>query len=241
MNTLTEKVQLSGITRHVYKTMGRAIADYGMLSDRDRVLVAVSGGIDSLSLLKLFMMRKVRIPIDFEIVACFVDTNFIKIEKDRLINYFNANGIKYAIKEVSIAEESVNCFWCSWNRRKALFETARECKCNKLALGHNLDGINETILMNMFFNGEITTMTPKVELFTGTLTIIRPLCYLEKTKITEFFKQFDFPDTQYKCAYGEDSKRRVAREIIKSLYEKHPFVKKNIFCSLKRIRKNYLL
>jgi len=241
MDILTERVELIGIMRYVYKTMGRAISDYGMLKDKDRVLVAVSGGLDSLSLLKLFVMRKARIPIDFEIVACFVDTNFIKVDKDILINYFNLNGIEYVTKEMSIAKDEINCFWCSWNRRKALFETAREYKCNKLALGHNLDDINETTLMNMFFNGEITTMPPKVELFEGALTVIRPLCYIEKSKIEEFSRQFDFPDTQYKCPYGQDSQRHAIGEIIEKLHEKYPFVKKNIFCSLKRIRKDYLV
>ncbi len=241
MDTLTERVELTGIARYVYKAMGRAISDYGMLKDKDRVLVAVSGGLDSLSLLKLFIMRKARIPIDFEIVVCFVDTNFIKVDKDMLISYFNSSGIQYAVKELALAKESINCFWCSWNRRKALFETAREHKCNKLALGHNLDDINETTLMNMFFNGEITTMPPKVELFNGALTVIRPLCYIEKEKIEDFSGQFDFPDTQYKCPYGQESQRYAIKEIIEKLHEKYPFVKKNIFCSLKRIRKDYLV
>ena len=241
MDTLAERVELVGIARYVYKTMGRAICDYGMLKDKDRVLIAVSGGLDSLSLLKLFVMRKARIPIDFEIVACFVDANFTKVDKNILIKYFDANAIKYVTKEMTIPKEEISCFWCSWNRRKALFETAREYKCNKLALGHNLDDINETTLMNMFFNGEITTMPPKVELFEGALTVIRPLCYIEKSKIEEFSRQFDFPDTQYKCPYGQESQRHAIKEIIEKLHEKYPFVKKNLFCSLKRIRKDYLV
>ncbi|MDP2922451.1 MAG: ATP-binding protein [Candidatus Omnitrophota bacterium] len=79
MRTLEEKIELKGIIRYVYKTMGKAIADCNMLSEGDRILIGVSGGIDSLSLLKLFQMRRERIPIDFEIMACFVDTNFIKV------------------------------------------------------------------------------------------------------------------------------------------------------------------
>jgi tRNA 2-thiocytidine biosynthesis protein TtcA len=241
MDILAERVELIGITRYVYKTMGHAMADYGMLKEGDRVLVAVSGGLDSLSLLKLFVMRKARIPIDFEIVACFIDTNFIKVDKDILIDYFKANAIEYAVKQMTIPKNEINCFWCSWSRRKLLFETAREYNCNKLALGHNLDDINETTLMNMFFNGEITTMPPKVELFKGALTVIRPLCYIEKEKIEEFSRQFDFPDTQYQCPYGQESQRYVVKEIIEQLNRKHPFVKTNIFRSLKRIRKDYLL
>ena len=123
MNTLTEKVELKGIIKHVYKAMGQAIADYGMLSDGDKVLVAVSGGLDSLSLLKLFQMRQARIPIDFEIVACFVETDFIKVNTQTVIDYFNSIGVKYVIKNIQIKRDDINCFWCSWNRRKALFVT----------------------------------------------------------------------------------------------------------------------
>lgn len=241
MDILAERVELVGITRHVYKTMGHAMADYGMLKDKDRVLIAVSGGLDSLSLLKLFVMRKARIPIDFEIVACFIDTNFIKVDKNILIDYFKANGIEYTVKGMTIPKDEISCFWCSWSRRKLLFETAREYKCNKLALGHNLDDINETTLMNMFFNGEITTMPPKVELFNGALTVIRPLCYIEKSKVEEFSSQFDFPQTQYQCPYGQESQRQAVKEIIEQLHKKHPFIKTNIFRSLKRIRKDYLV
>lgn len=241
MSILIRKRESSGIVRYAYKTMGKAIADYGMLADGDRVLIAVSGGSDSLSLLKLFQMRKARIPIDFEIVACFVDTNFIKIDKSVLFDYFNSNGIRYITKELLLDESEVNCFWCSWNRRKLLFEAASEYKCNKLALGHNFDDINETILMNMFFNGEITAMPPKVELFKGEITIIRPLCYLEKEKIEVLAKQLDFPNTQYNCPHGDISQRKAVREVIERLYQNYPFIKKNIFKSLRRIRMDYLV
>jgi tRNA 2-thiocytidine biosynthesis protein TtcA len=241
MSRSTEKIELKGIIRHVYKTMGRAAADFGMVKDGDRVLIAVSGGLDSLLLLKLFKERKARIPIDFEIAACFVDTNFIKIDKKALKSYVESLGIEYIEKELTIKKEEINCFWCSWSRRKILFETARDGNFNKVALGHNLDDIAETTLINLFFNGEISTMKPKVELFGGRLTVIRPLCYLEKKKITEAAAGFSFPDTQYDCPYGKRSERRAVKEIIEKLETAHPDIKKNIFGALGRIRKDYLL
>lgn len=236
-----EKTELRGIVRYVYKTMGHAIADYHMLTDKDRLLIAVSGGMDSLSLLKLFQMRQARIPIDFEILACFIDTDFIKVDKQLLLDYFDACAIPYVVKRLTLGEGEVNCFWCSWNRRKLLFETAREHNCNKISFGHNLDDIIETTLMNLLFNGEISTMKPKVELFGGQITVIRPLCYLEKRLISRFASQFSFPDTQYECVYGKDSGRAAVQDLIKNLQKHCRGVKKNIFYSLTRIRQEYLL
>jgi tRNA 2-thiocytidine biosynthesis protein TtcA len=237
-----EKIEFKGIVKYAYKEMGRAIADYKMLSNGDKVLIGLSGGIDSLSLLTLFKMRQQRIPIDFEIMACFVDSDFIKVDKQSLIDYCNSLEVKLIIKELKLDKDEINCFWCSWNRRKIIFETAAQYHYSKIALGHNLDDSAETILLNLFFNGEISAMKPKVELFKGKLTIIRPLVYLDKKKITYLGRQgLYLPVSQYQCAYGKDSKRALAKDIIKKLEKDYPFVKKNIFGAMGRIRKDYLL
>ncbi|MCF7887801.1 MAG: hypothetical protein K9L76_00830, partial [Candidatus Omnitrophica bacterium] len=160
-----EKIKLRGKIRNVYKQMGKAIYNYKMLSQGDKVLVAVSGGADSLALLKLFLMRKRRVLFDFKIIACFVDTNFIKTDKNVLIKYFKDNGVDYIIKSLEIEEKDRNCFWCSWSRRKILFETAKALGCNRIALGHNLDDITETILMNIFFFAQISSAPPALDMF----------------------------------------------------------------------------
>ncbi|UCG35098.1 MAG: tRNA 2-thiocytidine(32) synthetase TtcA [Candidatus Omnitrophota bacterium] len=236
-----EKVNLKGVAKYCYKAMGKAIADYHMLSEGDRILVAVSGGKDSLSLLKLFQMRKTRIPIDFEIVACFVDTNFIHVDRDVLVDYFKSCGIECVVKDLMLDEDNINCFWCSWNRRKLLFETAREFNCNKLALGHNMDDIVETILMNFFFRGEIGTSPPALDLFEGEIKVIRPLCYIQKKEVLNFASEFPFPDTHYECDYGKDSSREYVKKMIHDLEKECPFVKKNIFRALRRVKQGYLL
>lgn len=235
------KVKLRGKVRTVYKQMGKAIYDYKMLAPEDRVLVAVSGGADSLALLKLFLMRKRRVPFDFEIIACFVDTNFVKVDKDALIKYFKDNGINYLIKELKIKEESRNCFWCSWSRRKILFETAKRFSCNKIALGHNLDDITETILMNMFFFSQISSAPPALDMFSGRVKLIRPLAYLKKKDILDFARQLLLPFASHSCVYGEGTRREKVKNLIKDLEGICPQVKKNIFRSLGKIRKDYLV
>jgi tRNA 2-thiocytidine biosynthesis protein TtcA len=145
------------------------------------------------------------------------------------------------IKELELDQDSLNCFWCSWNKRKMLFKAARQYNCNKLALGHNLDDITETILMNICFFAEVSSSPPSLEMFGGDIRLIRPLCYLQKREILEFASCFDFPDMHYECPYGISSRRQFMKEIIKTLEKDCPGVKKNIFRSLRKIRQDYLV
>lgn len=238
---MKEKIEFKGPVRYVYKKMGRAIADYSMLSAGDKVLVGVSGAPDSLALLELFRMRKQRIPIHFDFIACFIETDFVKADKEALRTHFEDAGFSYVFKTLADAGEGDNCFWCTIGARKILFEVAREHGCNKIALAHNLDTIAETTLKNLFFKGEIGTMKPKIELFDGSLSIIRPLCYLNREEIAQFISYFIFPDTKYCCLCGKDLQREKVMEMIKDLSLQYPFLKKNIFGALGRIRKDYLL
>ncbi|RKY33457.1 MAG: hypothetical protein DRP68_02285 [Candidatus Omnitrophota bacterium] len=236
-----KKIPLKGVVKYVYKRMGKAILDYNMIEKNDKILVAVSGGSDSLSLVKLLKMRKRRVPIDFQILACFVDTDFIKIDKKALLDYLERESIPFVVKKMELKNSNVSCFWCSWNRRKVLFQTAQEFHCNKVALGHHLDDIVETILMNLLFFGEVSAMKPKIELFEGRLTIIRPLCYIEKKDLINFANRLNLDYTNYRCSYGKDSRRELIKAIIKKTEESCPYVKKNIFNALKNIKTDYLI
>ena len=239
-NTKKDNIRLRGVIKYVYKKMGKAILDYSMIGPKDKVLVAVSGGMDSLSLLKLFIMRKKRVPINFEFIACMVSTDFTKVDTNAVINFFNENNIPFLIKELKLNDSDINCFWCSRNRRKILFETAKEEGCNKIALGHNLDDITETIMMNLVFFGEVSSMKPKISLFNGQLDIIRPLCYIAKRNIDNFAAKLELPFTNYKCSHGKDTRRGLIKNIIKTIEKDCPAAKNNIFNALKNIKKDYL-
>ena len=237
-----DKIRLKGVVRQVYKKAGKAIHDYSMIRHKDRILVGVSGGKDSLSLLKMLLMRKAHIPIDFDIVACFVEVNFGASRRAILEDYFSKEAVQYTIKQLDLDHRDINCFWCSWNKRKILFTTAREYNCNKIALAHHLDDIIETILMNLFFHGEVSSMKPKIELFGGGLTIIRPFAYLEKAQIERFHSQLGLVDTGHQCPYALDTKRAVVKKTISQLEKEFPHIKKNIFRSLqkRKIKEDYL-
>jgi tRNA 2-thiocytidine biosynthesis protein TtcA len=162
-----------------------------------------------------------------------------------LAGYFKKMGIDYHIEKIDIlkgkSRKEISCFWCSWNRRKALFETAVRLGCAKIALGHHMDDIVETVLLNLFFQGEISAMCPKQELFKGKITIIRPLAYVEEDLIREFAKELDFPHHKCACPNSITSKRTKVENIIKDLEKISPDIKKNIFRSVKRVKQDYLL
>lgn len=237
---------LQGIEFYISKRVGKAITDYEMLSDGDKIAVAVSGGKDSLTLLRLLNDRKSFVPIKYELLAVHIDLGYPCQHPKILAEYFKNLGIDYHIEKVNILKagqtrKDISCFWCSWNRRKALFEVADRFGCNKVALGHHKDDIVETILLNLFFHGEISAMSPKQELFNGKIIIIRPLTYVEEDMIKRFAKEADFPHQKCVCPNSITSHRTKITDIIKGLKQACPDVKTNIFRSVKRIKKEYLL
>ncbi len=236
---------IQGQEYYISKRMGKAITDYDMLSEGDKIAVAVSGGKDSLTMLKVLNDRRTFVPIKYEIIAVHIDMGYSTQHSRRLEKYFKNLGVGYQIEKVDILKgkkpKDITCFWCSWNRRKALFEAADRLGCSKVALGHHLDDIIETILLNLFFQGEISAMSPKQELFKGKITLIRPLAYVEEDLIRRFSKTLDFPPHRCACPNLDTTNRARMKGIIRDLKRICPDVKKNIFRSVKRIKKDYLL
>jgi tRNA 2-thiocytidine biosynthesis protein TtcA len=230
----------------ISKKVGQAISDYGMLQDKDKIIVAVSGGKDSLTLLKMLKYRQTFVPIRFDIMAVHIDLGYPCMHPKLLGNFLEKQGINYHIEKVDIlrgkTRADITCFWCAWNRRKALFQVADKMGYNKVALGHHFDDIVETVLLNLFYQGQISAMKPLQELFDGKITIIRPLAYVEEKEIIKFTRlSGDFPHEKCSCPNSVDSKRTMIEKVIKEVSRGCPHVKKNIFKSVKRIKQDYLL
>lgn len=236
---------LQGAEFYISKRVGKAIIDYNMLSDGDKIAVAVSGGKDSLTLLRVLNDRKRFVPIKYELLAVHIDMGYPCQHPKILAEHFKKMGINYHIEKIDILQgktrKDISCFWCSWNRRKALFEVANRFGCTKVALGHHKDDIIETVLMNLFFHGEISAMSPKQELFNGKIILIRPLAYVDEDLIVRFAKSADFPHHKCVCPNSLTSNRTKISNIIKDLKKVCPDVKTNIFRSIKRIKEDYLL
>jgi len=229
------------------KKVGQAIRDYRMINKGDRIAVAVSGGQDSFSLLKILTSKTVVKSLGFKPVALHIETDIGSTRKEMrgfLSGIFEELGLEYHFGAADIVKtsqkEEINCFWCSWVRRKRIFEMADRLNCNKVALGHHKDDIIETLLLNLFYNGEISTMNPNQSMFDGRLHIIRPLCYLQKNEISEFAQALKFQKEDCSCSYGDISKRRVVREVITKVAGTSRTVKTNLFKAPSRIRSEYL-
>ena len=229
------------------KRIGEAIRDYGMIKKGDRICVAVSGGEDSLSLLKILSSETIKKSFDCTVMALHIETDFhckSCTHKEKLADIFEKWNVPYEFgyAEVvgSAGGKKVNCFWCSWNKRKSIFQICDKLNINKIAFGHHKDDVVETMLLNLFFNGEISTMNPKQDLFNGKISIIRPLCYIEKKDITAYAKLAGIEAKVCKCPFGDNSKRKYVRGIIEAAAKESKSVKSNIFRAPSRIREEYL-
>jgi tRNA 2-thiocytidine biosynthesis protein TtcA len=231
----------------ISKRVGKAIGDYKMISHKDKIVIGVSGGKDSITLLKMLKFRQTFAPIKFDILAVHIDFGYSPKLPKMLKKFFKKENIDYHIEKVDIFkkaknQDEINCFWCSWNRRKALFETAAKFGIKKVALGHHFDDIIQTVLLNLFYQGEISAMNPKQELFKGKITIIRPLAYVEKKEISRFARlENDFSYEKCSCPKAGDTKRALVEKVIREISYQNPQIKKNIFHSIKRIKRDYLL
>lgn len=236
----------------VSRRAGRAIGDYQMLQEGDKVAVAVSGGKDSISLLHVLRHRQSVSPINFEFIAVHIDFGFADFNPQGLIDYLEREGFSYHIEKAETPKdhqgasakwEDIDCFSWSRRRRKALFDLADKLRFNKIAFGHHLDDIVETILLNQFYRGEIGAMRPHQKLFEGKLSIIRPLAYEREVMMQKLAQKLGVEAIggQSKCANDETSRRMVIKKMLREFEKENPQVIKNIFRSLQNIRTGYLL
>ena len=227
--------------------MGKAIHRYRLIQDGDRIIVGVSGGKDSLTLLHLLQERRKRVPIDYELIPVHIDLGFDSERAEILKNFFEAQGLPYHIEFTDIGKRANSpenrenpCFLCSWERRKRIFHLAHRLQCNKIALGHHKDDIIETLLLNIFYSAEISTMLPIQTLFKGKVTLIRPLALIEEEKIERFAREMDLPFGPSGCPSSGKTKRKEVKELIDALERKNRKVKGNIFRSLSNIKLDYM-
>lgn len=239
--TKEKKIRLKGVLKYVYKQMGKAILDYQMIENSDRIIVAFWPNPTSFSLIKLFKMRKSRLPIKFEFVVCWVNTGVHQETLDTITDYFLREKINFLIKSVDLDNQNIENLWCSLKVRRVLYNMAKELNCNKIALADLLDDIAETIVTNLCFYGKAEGMEPKIELFDEKIVLIRPLCYVKRKDIYNFFSKLKLPDVSFPVFPQPDSKKEAIRKILKELEKDYPYLRKNIFNALKKVKEDYLV
>jgi len=241
-----QKSEEATIIRKVNQKVGKAIQQYGLITEGDRILVGLSGGKDSLALLEILAGRLKYHPVKYELAAIHISLSSqpYTIDLDYLQTFAQRLQVPFIHKVIDIdivSKESNNpCFVCSWNRRKALFEMAQELGYNKLALGHHMDDAIETLLMNMFFQSNIGSMPPILSMFDGRMFIIRPLLLLAEEDLKCFAGIRNFRKEIKTCIYEKDSKRMEVKKLIGKISALAPNARSNIFASMTNIKEEYL-
>lgn len=229
----------------------KAVKEFKMIENGDRIAVGVSGGKDSLLLLKLFKELKKDRSFDFELVPITLNPGFKDSDLQDLKKNLDIIGVEYDIHNTDIWEvafkisgEKSPCFMCAKMRRGLLYTRAEELGCNKLALGHHFDDVIETTLINMFYAGTLKTMLPNVKSTTGNFDLIRPLVYIFEKDIISFVEASGLKPMRCGCPIEEgkvDSKRLLVKNLLKELEKDNPLIKKSIFNSMRNINTDYVM
>lgn len=245
MKSNLSKYQKSHIER-VKNKVAKAIMDYKLIENGDRVLVAVSGGKDSLVMLETLVSIKNYGLIDYEIEALHINVTDVPYQVDNtfLEDYCNKLSINFTVQNIEADIENRgkkgHCFVCSWHRRKALFTFANDNGFQKLALGHHMDDAVETLLINMAYHGNISSLPGKLSMFEGAFNLIRPLILLTNKDTAEFARIRNYPPLKESCPHEDKTRRTTARNFIKQLEVFHPKAKFNLFNSMGNIDEEYL-
>ena len=229
--------------------VGKAIGDYNMIADGDTVLVCVSGGKDSYTLLAILMALRARAPIDFRLIAMNLDQKQPGFPADVLPRYFESLGIDYRIVEAdtySVVKEKIpagktTCSLCSRLRRGIIYRTAKELGANKIALGHHRDDMVHTLFLNMLFGGKLKAMPPKLVTDDGAHIVIRPLAYCPENDIAKFARGMAFPIIPCNlCGSQENLQRQKVREMMQEWDRRYPGRTESVMTALQNVVPSHL-
>lgn len=230
----------------VYSKLGQAINKYNLIADGDKIMVGVSGGKDSMTLLSTLATRRKFGKEKYELLAAHIDVENVpySADIDFISDFCQKNDVQFIYEKIPVDFEKdpnkSKCFVCSWHRRKRLFELTKIHECNKLALGHHLDDAVETLVINMCYHNSISSMPASLKMFDDRIELIRPLILLTNQEIRRFAEVMGFPTEKEKCPYEDKTKRHQAAEIIHDIEKRFPDARHNLFKSLQKIYVEYL-
>jgi tRNA 2-thiocytidine biosynthesis protein TtcA len=237
------------LKKRLESNVGKAIADYNMIEHGDTVLVCISGGKDSYTLLSALMALRARAPVDFRLIAMNLDQKQPGFPEDVLPAYLAGLGVEYRIVEqdtYSIVKEKIpegktTCSLCSRLRRGIIYRTAKELGANKIALGHHRDDMVHTLFLNLFFGGKLKAMPPKLVTDDGAHVVIRPLAYCAESDIARFARGMDYPIIPCNlCGSQDNMQRQKIREMMADWDRRYPGRTEAVFSALQNVVPSHL-
>ncbi len=244
--TETEK-----LFQRIKRQVGKAIGDFDLIADGDRVAVGISGGKDSYTLLHVLEELRKKAPVRFELLAINIDSGFPDYHSKTIEKYLRQNNFNHVIAKTNsykIIEEKLRpgssyCAFCARLRRGALYTQAEKLQCNKLALGHHLDDFIETLLLNQFYSGTLAAMNAKHLSNDRKHIVIRPLVYVEEALIQQFSSRQQFPIVHCACpvAEADDQKRQQMKRLIQELSRDIPDVRNSMIGAIGNVQLSHLL
>lgn len=239
------------LEHHIRRLTGRAIGDFGLIQDHDRILVALSGGKDSWTLLHVLDSLRQRAPIGFSLIAVTVHPGFPGFNTGLMEDYLSSHDFEYRVIPAPIHElmlekltpDDTPCALCARIKRGVLYTQARELGCTKIALGHHREDFIETLLLNQFYNGKIKAMAPLLKADEGQNVVIRPLVYVPEDDIIRSASRAGYPIVCCACpACGDrDMKRGKIKDLLAGLEREQPGIKASLLAALADVEHRHLL
>lgn len=241
---------MSKMEKNLLRDVGRAVKDFHLIEPGDRIMVAVSGGKDSYSMLQLLRRLQERAPISFSLVAVNLDQGHPGFPGHLLEGWLKENGYEYRMIQrdtYSVVLDKIPvgktyCSLCSRLRRGILYDVAVDLGCTKIALGHHRDDVIETLMLNLLYAGQIKAMPPRLRSDDGRNTVIRPLAYCSEEDLAAFAEEQRFPILPCDlCGSQENLQRKRIKKMLGDLHAENPNVKGNLFAALSNVRPTHLL
>lgn len=245
-----KSVEVKKLEKRIVRLTGQAICDFGMIEEGDRVGVAMSGGKDSYVMLETLLKLQKRAPVHFEVIAINVDMNLPGFPHELLPNYFESIGVPYHIERQDAYKTILKlipsgqhiCSLCARLRRGILYTAADKLGITKIALGHQMDDMVSTLLLNMFYGGRLKGMPPVLRSDDGSHVVIRPLAYVRESETAKWAKIQGYPIVPKNlCGLAENKKRHEIKEMMKQWNREDKDRLYNIFMSMTRVAPSHLM
>jgi tRNA 2-thiocytidine biosynthesis protein TtcA len=238
------------LEQELARELGRCVADFGLIEAGDRIMVCMSGGKDSYTMLHLLERARRKAPVAFSLLAVHLDQGHPGYDGRPLARWLETHGFDYrilredtcSVVKTRVPEGKTYCALCSRLRRGVLYNAAVELGCNKIALGHHRDDAIETLMLNLMFSGSLKSMPPKLLSDDGRNVVIRPLLYAAEPKIAQFAQLLEFPILPCDlCGSQDNLKRKQVKSLLATLEQSAPKLKDSMLAALSNVRATHLL